>query len=74
MNLNELAKMLGQSETDTAGFIAGLSVWVQKGYSIEAAISKHMETMTRLANNAVKFSQTLSKDAAFVNGLHASLQ
>lgn len=74
MNLTELAKSLGQSETDVAGFLAGLSVWVQKGYSIEAAIAKHMEVMTHLANNACKVSRVLSKDESFVGGVYDALQ
>ena len=72
MNLAELAKSLGQSENDVAGFLAGLSVWVKKGYSIEVAISKHMEVMTHLANNACKVSRVLSKDTTFVNSVHAA--
>ena len=72
MNLAELAKSLGQSENDVAGFLAGLSVWVKKGYSIEVAISKHMDVMTHLANNACKVSRVLSKDTTFVNSVHAA--
>ncbi len=64
VNNQTRAKSLGQSENDVAGFLAGLSVWVKKGYSIEVAI----------ANNAVQLSRVLSKDTTFVNSVHAALQ
>jgi hypothetical protein len=52
MTIEALAKEMGATVEDTKAFVAGLSVWTRKGYSVEQAIEKHMQQMYRIANNA----------------------
>lgn len=74
MNLTELSKLLGQPESDVVSFLAGVSVFVSKGLSVEEAIKKHMEVMKNLANNACKVSRMLSKDESFVGSVYDAMQ
>ncbi|WP_262027615.1 hypothetical protein [Microvirga sp. Mcv34] len=53
----ELASLMGVSEADVRGFVAGLSVWIEKGFTFEEAIEKNLAVMTGLANNAVEISK-----------------
>lgn len=53
MTTKELAKMMGVTEGDVIGFLAALNVWIQKGYSFEAAIAKNLETMELLASRCL---------------------
>lgn len=57
MTIQDLAALMGQSESDVAGFVEGVRVWTNRGYSLERAIEKHMQQMTRFVNNAVELSQ-----------------
>ena len=50
--IEALAKHMGVSTSDLAGFIKCLQVWMAKGYSMEQAIELHMVQMNRLANNS----------------------
>lgn len=45
MSKAELAQLMNVSEDDLDAFLAGLSVWVAKGFGIEQAIEKHMQTL-----------------------------
>jgi hypothetical protein len=55
MNIAELAKTLGQNETDVKAFVECVSYWMSKGYTYEAAIARHMQVMEQMANNALRF-------------------
>ncbi|OQS32117.1 hypothetical protein [Chromobacterium haemolyticum] len=52
MEIKELADMMRVSEADCAAFLNCLSVWTEKGYSLEHAIERHLQQMRRLANAA----------------------
>lgn len=73
MNLTDLAKTLGHSEADVSRFIVALSVWTSKGCTIEQAIAKNLEVLTRITNNAGKVARVLRKDPAFISSLHRDL-
>lgn len=47
-----LAKHMGVTTADLAGFIECLRVWIAKGYTMEQAVELHMVQMNRLANNS----------------------
>lgn len=63
--LKTLSAEMNVTEADLAGFVECLRVWMSKGYSMEEAISKHMAQMTKLAENALAFPQSLAVDAFF---------
>jgi hypothetical protein len=65
MTTNELAKLMGQKETDVVAFVECLKVWIAKGYTVEQSISKHMDQMTRLVNNSVNLPKELAISAFF---------
>lgn len=65
MSTKELAKLMGVTEGDVKAFVACLSVWTAKGYTLEQAIEKHMAQMERLAGNALKLPRSLVVDAFF---------
>lgn len=50
--IEALAKHMGVTTADLAGFIECLRVWIAKGYTMEQAIERHMAQMNRLANNS----------------------
>lgn len=52
MNIQELAKEMNVSESDASAFVECLKVWINKGYSLEQAIAKHMQQMQRMVNEA----------------------
>ena len=55
MQVAELAALMGQKETDVQAFVDCLRVWINKGYSFEEAIERHMAQMTRFAERAPEF-------------------
>lgn len=61
--IEALAAEMNVSTADLMGFIAGLSVWINKGYSVDQAIERHMAQMTRFVNNAVPASQAMKGQA-----------
>lgn len=65
MSKKELAKLMGVTETDVTAFVACLSVWTAKGYTLEQAIEKHIAQMERLASNALKLPKSLVVDTFF---------
>lgn len=49
MNIQELAKAMGESEATVTGFVDCLAAWMEKGYTIEGAIMMHSRAMAALA-------------------------
>src|SRR5687768_9423331 len=47
-SVENLAKEMGVSVNDLSGFVACLRVWMDKGYTMDEAIARHMQQMTRL--------------------------
>lgn len=56
MNKAELARLMGVSESDLDAFLAGLSVWIAKGYDLTQAIEKHMKTMRSMCQRVYDMS------------------
>lgn len=56
--LTNLAALMGVTESDLAGFLAGLKVWTNKGYTVERAIERHLATLSGLLTN---YSEGLSR-------------
>lgn len=54
--ITTLAKEMNVTENDLIGFLSAIKVWMDKGYTMEDAIAKNLEQMTRLVNNSVKLS------------------
>ena len=48
--IETLALEMETSVEDLMGFLAGLNVWIAKGYDLDQAIEKHMDQMRRFAN------------------------
>lgn len=65
MTTNELAKLMGQKESDVQSFVDCLRVWIDKGYTIEAAIEKHMAQMGRFLDHATEIPKGVAVDAFF---------
>ena len=49
--IEALAAEMGVTVADVEGFVVGLSVWVNKGYSLVDAIAKHSDQMARFVNH-----------------------
>lgn len=71
MNIQELAALMGQKESDVAAFVEGLRVWIAKGYTIEEAINKHLAQMVRMVDNAVKLSENETVRSMAVEAFYA---
>lgn len=56
MNKAELAKLMNVSESNLESYLAGLSVWIAKGYTVEQAIEKHMQTMQAMCQRVYAMS------------------
>ncbi len=69
-----LAAQMGVSVGDLEGFLAALAVWMAKGYSLEAAIEKHMAQMHRIANHAIPLAEALSRSPIFVGSFYDDLR
>ena len=65
MNIQELAKLMEQKESDVKSFVECLKVWTSKGLTLEQAIEKHMSQMTRLAERSNKISKKVVIEAFF---------
>jgi hypothetical protein len=65
MSIKELAETMGQSDKDVAAFVECLRVWISKGYTIEQAIEKHMQQMTRIASNAASMPRAVAVQAFY---------
>lgn len=63
--IQQLAAMTGQTEADVTRFLICLSVWTSKGYTFEQAISKNLETVQRIADNAHLIPRSIAVDAFF---------
>lgn len=59
--IEALAAEMGVTVADVEGFVVGLSVWVNKGYSLVDAIRKHSEQMARFVNHGAELVR--SQDA-----------
>ena len=49
--VEQLAAEMGANVEDVRGFLSALSVWTSKGYTIEGAIQKNLETLSTLLTN-----------------------
>lgn len=49
--VERLAAEMGANVEDVRGFLSALSVWTSKGYTIEGAIQKNLETLSTLLTN-----------------------
>lgn len=49
--VEQLAAEMGANVEDVRGFLSALSVWTSKGYTIEGAIQKNLETLNTLLSN-----------------------
>lgn len=56
MNKAELAKLMNVKESDLDAYLAGLSVWIAKGYTVEQAIEKHMQTLQTMCQRVYDMS------------------
>ena len=65
MNIKKLAEIMKQTESDTQAFINCLKVWIDKGYTIDQAIIKHMEQMVRLVDNSTKLPKSIVVDTFY---------
>lgn len=65
MNAKQLAEMMGQKESEVIAFVECLRVWINKGCTIEQAIERHMEQMTRMVNHADKLPKSIAVDAFY---------
>jgi hypothetical protein len=65
MNIQELAQLMGQKESDVKSFVECLKVWIEKGFTIEQAIEKHMSQMTRLAEHSHQISTDVVVETFF---------
>lgn len=72
MTNNKLAKLMGVTAADVAGFVDALRLQIAKGKTIEQAIEAHMKIMTAIVNNSVKFSQSESGRLMVVETFHPS--
>jgi len=63
--IQTLAADMNVKPADVAAFLKCLSVWMAKGYSLEAAIDKHMAQMVRLASKSDRLPKSLVVDAFF---------
>lgn len=52
MNTQQLAALMGVSESDAQGFVDCLRVWTDKGFSVEQAIEKNIAAWGALLANA----------------------
>jgi hypothetical protein len=58
MNIAELAALMGQKESDVVAFIDCLRVWMNKGYSLEESIARHMAQMARMIDQGHKIDKS----------------
>lgn len=65
MTITELSKLMNQPESDVLSFVECLRVWMEKGYSIEESIKRHMAQMTRFAENSLKLPKSIVVDAFY---------
>ena len=65
MSLQDLAQMMGQSESDVAAFVECLKIWIDKGFTLEESIEKHMSQMNRLAERSNKLPSSLVVDTFY---------
>ena len=54
--ITTLAKEMNVTENDLIGFLSAIKLWMNKGYTMEDAIAKNMQQMTRLVNNSYKLA------------------
>lgn len=51
MNTKQMAAEMKVNESDLRSFVGCLRVWTDKGYTIDEAIRKHQDIMSRWAAN-----------------------
>ena len=68
MTIDGLAALCGVSPADAAGFVECLSIWVAKGYTIDAAIEKHMATMRAMVSGVFEVGEDVRRE--FAAGLY----
>ncbi len=54
----QISELMGVTEGDARSFVNCISHFMAKGFSLEQAISKHMEIMKSLVNNSVKIANS----------------
>lgn len=69
-----LAAEMGVTVADVEGFIAGLSVWIGKGYNLTDAIAKHGEQMLRFVNHGASLIRDQGFRTAIADGLWTDAQ
>lgn len=67
--VSELAQAMGVSVADLRGFLAALSIWMRKGYSLEESIQRHMSQMTRFVNRSADLARDADIRAAVANSV-----
>lgn len=70
--VEQFAKTCGVSANDATAFIECLRIWVAKGHSIEAAIAKHMATMSTLVAGTHEIGEGVRRE--FAAGLYDELR
>ena len=65
MQVAELAALMGQKESDVQAFVDCLRIWINKGYSFEEAIERHMAQMNRMAERATEFPRSIVVETFF---------
>lgn len=63
--IEALAAEMGVTPADVAGFVAGLSIWINKGLTFEQAIERHMAQMLRFAEHSHEIPRSVVVDAFF---------
>lgn len=73
-SITSAASLLNATESDAAAFVECVALWMAKGHDIRAAIAKHMEVMTALANNAVKVAEAIKANDDAMAALYTRLR
>ena len=70
MNVNQLAALMGVTESDAQGFVDCLRVWTEKGCTVDQAIARNLAAWQAAQDNVADgIYNELSRHSESVNAL-----